>query len=317
MRIPETRDGGPTSRLAGAYLLAAVPVLLWGSSFVAVKVALRTVSPFAVLAARAALGWIAIEIGARLLHRSGPGTSRPGDRRVLVLLGFLGIPVQLGLQAIALTRTSAVHSGWLVALIPVFTAVLAATFLGERMGRARVLGTILGFGGALTIVGLVSGPGALRLPAAWADLMVLATALNWAVYTLAARPLLARRTPLAVSRGTIALGSAPTLAVFALVGRPTELVRAGASTWGALAFLGIGCTGLGYLCWCAALERLEASSLTSVQYFQPLVTAAAASLWLGERVGPAVFAGGALVLAGVWLVQRGRGAPTARGGRPE
>jgi drug/metabolite transporter (DMT)-like permease len=85
-----------------------------------------------------------------------------------------------------------------------------------------------------------------------------------------------------------------------------------ASGWGAVLFLGIGCSGLGYLFWYAALSRLETSQVAAFLYLEPLVTLAAAMAVLGEKIHAATVAGGLLVLAGVYLVQR---APRKEGER--
>ena len=69
-------------------------------------------------------------------------------------------------------------------------------------------------------------------------------------------------------------------------------------------FLGIACSGLGYLFWYGALERIEASRVAAFLYLEPLVTLAAAVVMLGESVTLTTVAGGLLVLAGVALVQR-------------
>jgi drug/metabolite transporter (DMT)-like permease len=76
------------------------------------------------------------------------------------------------------------------------------------------------------------------------------------------------------------------------------------ATWFAVVFLGIGCSGFGYLWWYGALERLEASQVAAFLYLEPLVTLAAAMLLLGEPVGWATIVGGLVVLAGVALVQK-------------
>jgi drug/metabolite transporter (DMT)-like permease len=102
---------------------------------------------------------------------------------------------------------------------------------------------------------------------------------------------------------------------YAISGQWRELSGVTAEGFAALAFLGLGCTGIAYLAWSAALKRLEAGTLTSFQYLQPLVTVAAASAWLGEPIGPIVLLGGALVLLGVFLVQRGA-VPASGGSRP-
>jgi len=74
--------------------------------------------------------------------------------------------------------------------------------------------------------------------------------------------------------------------------------------WGAILFLGVGCSGLGYLLWYGALERLEATRVASLLYLEPLVTCAASTVVLHEPLLPITVAGGVLVLAGVSLVQR-------------
>ena len=77
-----------------------------------------------------------------------------------------------------------------------------------------------------------------------------------------------------------------------------------ATGWAAVLFLGICCSGLGYLFWYRALERMEASRVGALLYLEPLVTLAAGALLLGEPIRPATVAGGLLLLAGVGMVQR-------------
>jgi drug/metabolite transporter (DMT)-like permease len=287
-----------------AYLCAAAAVLLWGSSFVASKVALRSVAPLDLVAVRSVLG-LAVLLLARPVGRAGRQESpRPGDGLRTVLLGLIGLPVHLTLQAYALTLTSAVHSGWLIALNPVFTAILAASFLRERFPRLKTAGVVLGFSGAIVVIAGGAGLEAVRLPATRGDLLILLSSLNWAVYTLIARGLMVRRNPVPLTLRALSAGTSVTVAIWLLAGHPAQLVRAPAAAWAALLFLGVGCTGIGYLVWSAALERLEAGTLSSFQYVQPLVTVAVAAAWIGESAGPGVFLGGALVLAGVTLVQR-------------
>lgn len=71
----------------------------------------------------------------------------------------------------------------------------------------------------------------------------------------------------------------------------------------AIVFLGVGCSGLGYLFWYTALERLEASQVAAFLYVEPLFTLAAAVALLGESVAVSTVVGGVLVLLGVLAVQ--------------
>jgi drug/metabolite transporter (DMT)-like permease len=74
--------------------------------------------------------------------------------------------------------------------------------------------------------------------------------------------------------------------------------------WGALLFLGIGCSGLGYLLWYGALERLEVSRVAASLYLEPLVTLGTAVLLLSEPVSAVAVLGGLIVLGSVYLMQR-------------
>jgi drug/metabolite transporter (DMT)-like permease len=287
-----------------AYLCASAAVMLWGTSFVASKVALRSVSPLGLVAGRSLLGLLTLAAVLPCGRGALRESPQPGDGWKTAVLGLIGVPVHLTLQAYALTLTSAVHSGWLIALNPVFTAILAAIFQRERFPILKTAGVLLGFSGALVVIGGGAGAGALRLPSTRGDLLILLSSVNWAVYTLIARGLSTRRRPLPLTLRALAVGTAASVLIRLAAGSSAEFGHLSAEGWAALAFLGAGCTGVGYLVWSFALSRLEAGTLSSFQYVQPLVTAGVAAAWIGESAGPAVLLGGALVLAGVALVQR-------------
>jgi drug/metabolite transporter (DMT)-like permease len=71
-----------------------------------------------------------------------------------------------------------------------------------------------------------------------------------------------------------------------------------------LLFLGILCSGFAYVFWYDALKALSASQVGSFLYIEPLVAVVVAALLLQEPLFIAAFIGGALILAGVWLVNR-------------
>jgi drug/metabolite transporter (DMT)-like permease len=100
------------------------------------------------------------------------------------------------------------------------------------------------------------------------------------------------------------LGCLMLVPFFAASGAAPELGGLSGTGLGALLFLGIACSGLGYLFWYGALERIEATRVAAVLYLEPLVTLATASVLLGEPVGFFTVAGGALVVGGVAIVQR-------------
>jgi drug/metabolite transporter (DMT)-like permease len=290
--------GGTLPRLA-----ALTAVVFWGISFVATKAALREVSPITLIFTRFGLGVLTL-LGLLALRRRPLLPPRDAWGSLLVL-GFFGIFLHQVIQSYALTLTKAVHAGWLVGLIPIWTAILAAIFLGERFGPLKVAGLVLGFGGVLLVMAggeessSTSGPPEMR-----GDLLLLGSTLVWAIYTILGRGPIQRLGSGLATAGSMLVGWA-LLAPFFLAGAGwREYPMLSPIGWGAVLFLGIGCSGLAYLLWYAALERLEASRVASFLYVEPFVTQASAAALLAESLKVVQVLGGLLVLAAVLLVEQ-------------
>jgi drug/metabolite transporter (DMT)-like permease len=282
---------------------ALAAVVFWGLSFVATKAALQEVTPITLIFTRFALGTALL---LALLRARGEPLVPPREAwRGLALMGFVGVFVHQLLQSFALTLTSAVNSGWLVGLTPLWSAVLAAVLLRERFGAQKIAGLLLGFlGGALVVTHGRLDRGVLALPSTRGDLLMLASTLNWAVYTVIGHALLKRLGSRRATAGSMFLGWAMLTPLFVWSRGWREYPHIDAMGWAAVLFLGLACSGLGYLFWYGALEKVEASKVATLLYLEPLVTLAAAVVLLGEPVRLLTVLGGALVLAGVLLVQR-------------
>lgn len=289
---------------------AFLAIVLWGLSFVATRAVLREIPPVTLIVTRFALG--AALLHALLALRGQPLLPPRGRWGALAVMGFVGVFVHQLLQAYGLTLTTAVRTGWLIGLIPIWSAVLAAVFLRERFGAAKLAGLALGFAGAVLVVtrGRI-GPGLFALPATRGDLLILASTVNWAIYTTLGHRTIRALGSLRATAGAMLAGWLMLLPLFFIAGGWQAYAALSPAGWGALLFLGIGCSGLGYLFWYGALEKIEASRVAAFLYLEPLVTLAAAVALLGEEVRPATVAGGLLVLAGVFFVQRASGAPAA------
>lgn len=294
--------------LAGAFLA----VVLWSLSFVATKTALREISPTTLVTTRFAIG-----VAVLLAHLAWRRLALPAGLATwarLAAMGAIGIFLHQIIQATGLTLTTAMNTGWLIGLTPVWSAVLAALVLRERFGLQKTAGLAVGFAGTALVISGGAPPGALlSLPATRGDLLVLASTFTWAVYTILGRGSLRGIGSARGTAGAMLCGWLMLLPLFAAAGGWREYGRLSSSGWISVVFLGIGCSGLGYLLWFAALEKVETSRVASLLYLEPLMTCAAAWMWLGEPLRPVTIAGGLLVLGGVALVQR---APAAGGGDP-
>jgi len=289
-------------------LAALLAILFWGVSFVATKSTLREIPPSTLIFSRAGLGTLLL-LSLLALRRQLALPPR-GTWRRLAAMGFVGVAFHQLLQAVALTMTSASNTGWLIGLTPIWSALLAAAWLGERLGAVKIAGLVTGFAGALLVMtrGRLDAR-LLAFPSTRGDLLILASTLNWAFYSVLGHPTIRRLGPLRATAGSMLCGWVMLAPLFLARAGWRDYARLSPAGWGALLFLGLACSGLGYLFWYGALERIEASRVSAFLYLEPLVTLAVAVALLGERVGIATVAGGLLLLGGVLLVQK---APTER-----
>jgi drug/metabolite transporter (DMT)-like permease len=294
--------GDPRSRVV-ARLAALGAVTIWGISFVATKAALVELSPVTLIFSRFALGTAVLWgiLAARPERLAIPRAEWP----MLALMGFVGIFVHQMLQAYGLSLTTAVRTGWLIGLIPIWSAVLGVLLLGERIGAGKVTGLLVGSVGAIVLMtrGSVSA-GALALPSTRGDLLILASTLNWAIYTILGRQTLKRLGSARATAAAMLIGWTMMAPFFVWATGWREYASLSVAGWGAVLFLGVGASGLGYLFWYMALERLDTSQVAAFLYVEPLVTLVAAMSVLGETVAPSTIVGGLMVLAGVYVVQR-------------
>ena len=294
---------GQAAVLPRVLLLAAV--VIWGWTFVATKVVLAEIGPVEILALRLAIGLPFL--GVLLLVRRVPLRFARGDLPALLLGGGV-FTLHFLVQISGLRTTTATNTGWIIAVSPLALAVLAALFLGERLGRRGVAGIGVASFGILLLVsrGDLADLGWLRSRGDW---LVLASAHTWALYTVATRDLARRRHPLAVTFAVVAIATVVTAAVVLVraVAAPGDLARVLALSprgIAAILYLAIPGLALGQWFWQEGVARLGASRAGLYLYLEPLATLALAVPFLGEPFGPFIAVGGGLVLAGVYLGQR-------------
>jgi drug/metabolite transporter (DMT)-like permease len=272
----------------------ALLALLWGSSFLFIKVSLEGLSPIQIVLARMAAGALVLLGIIALRHDQLP--REPQTWGHIAIAAVVGNLIPYFLFGWGEERVDSAVAGALNATTPLFTLALAfATRTEPTITRERVLGFLLGFVGAVLIVAPWNSSGS----SATGALACLAAALSYSISYVYMRRYLTGRgtTPIALAAAQITTGAliliitAPVLADQAVDLQPD--VVASVLALGALA------TGLAYLLNYRLTADEGATTASTVTYLLPIVAVIVGAIVLGEPITWNLFAGTAVVLAGV------------------
>ncbi len=274
-------------------MLACV-ALLWGASFMFIKIAVRELAPATLIAGRIGIGALTLALVVPLLvGRRETLAQLRANARWLAVVGVVNTAVPFWLLSWGETRIDSGLAAIIQGAVPIFNAIVAFGFFREvRVSGGPLLGVAVGFVGVALLVG--AQPHGKLLGA----LAVVGMALCYAVGQL-----LAARHLVTVPPPVVALG---TLGVAALVVLPAGVAEAPhhvprAETIAAVLTLGIPLTALAFLVFYAIIAGAGAAFASLVTYVVPPVALAYGAVVLDERVGWPALAGLVLILGGVAL----------------
>ncbi len=286
------------------YFEAIFTVVVWGGTFIATKIALQEVSPATIVWLRFAMG--VIILGVTVMLRKQFAIPEKSEWLYFALLGFIGVAFHQWLQANGLKTAQATTTAWIVATTPIFIAILGWLVLKEKLNWIQVGGIAAAALGVLLIVSK-GNLGALFTgkEGTIGDVLVLISAPNWAIYTVLSRRELARHPAARMMFYVMLLGWLfTTVWIFGFGPGLSEIHNITLKGWGAILVLGIFGSGLAYIAWYDALQALPASQLGVFLNIEPLVTTLLAAALLNEAITLLVLLGGAVIIFGVWLVNR-------------
>lgn len=285
------------------YLEAIFAVIVWGASFIATKIVLRDITPVAVVWLRFAMG--VVILGIAVVMRKQFSLLLRNEWLYFALLGFLGITFHQWLQSNALETSEASTTAWIVSTTPVFMALLGWVVLREKLVWIKITGILLAFVGVLLVVydgnlGAIS----LRNFGKPGDILILISAVNWAVFSVLSRRGLKAHSATLMMFYVMSFGWVFTSILFFSTTNISEMGRLTTNGWLGILFLGIFCSGLAYIAWYDALKALTTAGTGVFLYIEPLVAVVVAFFILGEAITAASLLGGGIIILGVWLVNR-------------
>lgn len=271
--------------------------LIWGASFMFIRVADRQLTPAALVFFRLLLAsCVLLPAAFATVGRAALGQARRAWKR-LVLLGLVNTAVPFLLISWAETRIDSGLAAILQAAAPIFSALIVSRLGDEHVGGFRLAGVLIGLAGVALLVGSPGSGGLL------ASLAVVAAALAYATGASVGSRITAGTPPIVVGAGSTAAAT--------LVCAPLGLAQLPAAVPGwkelaSLAALGTIGTGVAYILLFRLLRSAGASKTILITYLIPGIALLYGAVFLGEPLRPVAFAGLALILLGVALASRSR-----------
>lgn len=283
-------------------------IVLWGPSFLLIKVALRELEPVMVVALRISLG--AVGCWALLLWQRIPLPRQPRLLVALVLFGLVNTAAPFLLITWAEQFIDSGVAGILNGTMPFFTTLIAHFFLADdRITPLKLVGLTLGFAGMVFLVG-----GNLRsvelLGSLGGQLAVIAACVCYACGAVYNSRALRGHRPEVIAAYSLT-GAAVWLWLSAFASGTALRLPASSAVWLAVLWLGLMGTALAYTAAFYLMRSWGPTRVSLLTYVLPVVAVTLGVVFLGETLHWQLVAGGLLVLAGIGVVNL-RGSLSAR-----
>jgi drug/metabolite transporter (DMT)-like permease len=273
-------------------------MLVWGSTYVVTKIAVRDIPPLTLAVLRyliAAVVLVPVAIARGGLMR----LPRPLPIGSLISMGLTGVAILTVGFNYGLLYGSASQGALIYALSPAAVAIAAVFGLGESLSRRRIAGIALSVAGtALVVASGRMDPGAPR-PLLGA-LCMAAGIIAWAGYTVVAKRL-AGADQIVVIAWVSIIGTVLLLPFAAIELLQAPMIRLTLEGWLSALFLGAVASAGAYVVYSLVLRELDASLVGAWFPLDPLVGVATAVLFLGEELHRGQVVGGVIALGGMWL----------------
>ena len=275
-------------------------VIFWGTSFIATKIALNELTPKTIISLRLILASSLLLIIA-LIRKEDFSVNRRNHLNIFVLA--LIAVFHLWIQVTGLKFTTAANTGWIIGTAPIFMAILALVFFREKITALQIIGIVIAMTGLLLLVGkgditninLIENKG---------DLLVLASAFTWGVYSMVNKKISLSYPPLMTILYLFIMMAIIIIPFNLNLETIDSVVHLSLISWAAVSFLGLFCSGIAYVIWAYALREMESAKVGAFLYFEPFITVLAAWVFLKETITILMIISGIIITIGVFMVNK-------------
>lgn len=288
-------------RYISAFALSTA-IVLYAVNYILVKVLFAEVPPISIALLRAVIS-IPLLL-AVALHFNPDAKAALKHWKAYLLLGLAGTAVYQTLQNIGLQLTTAADSSVLLNSDAVFIAILGFFFLKESLNKKQAAGIAIAFAGVSAIVLRGGGTFSLTSDAVLGDVIAVLGALSWAVFSVYGKKVMDRAKVNAYDLTAYSAFFGAALLLPLAFGFEAVALPSTTAGWVMLLVLGLGSSGVAYLCWFVALNQVSAYKAGISLFFTPIISVAIAMAVLGETIDLIFVAGTALVIMGMFITIR-------------
>jgi drug/metabolite transporter (DMT)-like permease len=300
MDAPQTAH---RARTVSPYLLLTLTPLFWACNWIIGRGLSTSIPPMAMTFYRWFFALLMLAPFAwPHLRREWPIVWR--NRRVMLLLGIVGVGSHNALAYLGLNYTTAMNGVILNSCIPVMIIVLSWVFLRQRLAHLQLLGVAVSFSGVLAILSQGSVETLARLEVNRGDVFVILSMLLWSIYTICLRWKPAGLNMLTFLFVIAMIGDSAILPLYVAetaMGSPMSFTPTSVV---ALLSVALFSSVLAYIFWNRGVEQVGASVAGLFVHLMPVFGTMLAWLFLGEQLHAYHLAGIALILSGIFVASR-------------
>ena len=281
--------------------LLLLMIVIWGSNFSIVKVALRDFPEVPFNAMRlvvATVVFLAVILATPARARLRTLTRR--DWIELAFLGFVGTFLYQFCFVSSVKRTSVANGSLIIGISPIVIALMSAAAGHERIRPVRWLGIAVAMSGLYLVV----GHGVDLTGQTWrGDLLMMGGVICWATYSVASQSILKRHSPLLVIALTFSIGATLYVLTMTPILIAVEWRAISGFSWLLMLTSALLALNLSYWIWYTGLKRLGGSRTSVYSYLTPVVAMIVAAIWLAEPISTNQIAGASAIFAGLLITR--------------
>lgn len=281
-----------------SYWKPLTAVVVWGVSFIATKIALDELAPLSIIFLRLILASVLLAVLALYSNKKFEmNWKNHGGIFILALIASF----HLWIQVTGMQYTTAANTGWIIGTAPIFMAMVGFVAFKESLSPIRILGILLAFFGLLLLISK-GDLSSIDFLSNKGDFLILASAFTWSIYSAVNKKISLSYSPL-LTILFLFLMMAVIISPFTINEHSIQSVsNLSAKGWFLILFLGIFCSGVGYVLWAQALKEMDSVTVGAFLYFEPFVTVFAAWIFLSEEITFVMVLSGLIITLGVLLV---------------